>query len=43
MKSDQQLAEFMDRFAIRVQIGLYVDLLNHCFEQVPKFQDPLPR
>lgn len=29
MASEQQLAEFMDRFAIREQIDLYIDLLNH--------------
>lgn len=29
MASEQQLAEFMERFAIREQIDRYVDLLNH--------------
>ena len=29
MASEQQLAEFMDRFAIREQIDNYIDALNH--------------
>jgi ketosteroid isomerase-like protein len=29
MTSERQLAEFMDRFAIREQIDRYIDLLNH--------------
>ena len=29
MASELQISEFMDRFAIREQIDLYIDLLNH--------------